>query len=68
MAVQGGAVMLFWTDEQWNGRRGKKNKKHQHNVILLHFNLQSICEEDEDEDDYKPVAASTLMFVTFADR
>lgn len=45
----------------------KKTKK-KHNVILLHFNLQSICEEDEDEDDYKPVAAATLMFVTFADR
>lgn len=49
-------------------KEGGKKTKHQHNVILLHFNLQSICEEDEDEDDYKPVAASTLMFVTFADR
>lgn len=64
MAAQGEAVMLFRTDEQWNGRRMIKK----HNVILLHFNLQSICEEDEDEDDHKPVAAATLMSVTFADR
>lgn len=45
----------------------KKQKKKQLNVILLHFNLESVCEEDEDEDDYKPAAVVTLMFVTFAD-
>lgn len=35
--------------------------------MLLHSNLKSMCGEDEDEDDSKPVAAATLMFVTFAD-
>lgn len=55
------AVRLIWTGVQWNGRRKKKEL----NVILLYFNLESICEEDEDN--YEPVAAVTLMFVTFAD-
>lgn len=43
----------------------EEKKKNQLNVILLHFNLESMCEEDDG--DYKPVAAVTLMFVTFAD-
>lgn len=45
----------------------ERGEKKQLNVILLHFNLESICEEDEDEEHYKPVVAVTLMFVTFAD-